>query len=258
MTTLAVNTPRDLVLGEIAEYPMIANDIIYEGAAVGLVKASGHARPLTSVDKFVGFADSNYDNTTAVTGGVAAAIACRVVSKGIVKLSVTGAVITDFGQPVYATDDDTFVFTPVGGQYIGRVWRFVSSGVVEVKFDAIHDVDPWAGRVREALSGSTKTLDVEDSGKVICCTVTTVITLPATAVFLDVILLNVGPYGTVQISASPNASDKIIGCDLATSDNNDLINTLATACRGDFVHLKNGHTDGALIHEIKGTWAIEG
>jgi hypothetical protein len=99
---------------------------------------------------------------------------------------------------------------------------------------------------------------VEDSGKVIACTVTTVITLPATAVFLDVILLNVGPFGTVQISASPNASDKIIGCDLATSDNNDLINTLATACRGDYVHLKNGHADGALIHGLKGTWAIEG
>jgi hypothetical protein len=256
MTTLAVNTPRDLVLGEIAEYPMIANDIIYEGAAVGLVKATGHARPLTSVDKFVGFADSNYDNT--VSPATAAAINCRVISKGIVKLSVTGAVITDYGQPVYATDDNAFVFTPVGGQYIGRVWGFVSAGVVEVKFDAIHDVDPWEGRVREALAASTKTLDVEDSGKVICCTVTTVITLPATAVFLDVVLLNVGPFGTVQISASPNSSDKIIGCDLATSDNNDLINTLATACRGDFVHLKNGHTDGALIHRLKGTWAIEG
>ena len=72
------------------------------------------------------------------------------------------------------------------------------------------------------------------------------------------VLLNVGPFGTVQISASPNASDKIVGPDLTTSDNNDLINTLATACRGDFVHLKNGHTDGAIVHGIKGTWAIEG
>jgi hypothetical protein len=32
-----------------------------------------------------------------------------------VQLAVTGAVITDVGQPVYATDDDTFVFSPVGG-----------------------------------------------------------------------------------------------------------------------------------------------
>ena len=254
MTTLAVDTPRVKVQGAIAEYPMIATDIIYEGAAVGLVNASGNARPLTSVDKFVGFAQTKCDNSA----GAAAALNVRVIEKGIAKLSVSGAVITDFGQPVYAKDDDTFVFTPVGGIYIGRVSRFVSAGVVEVKFDAINDADPWEGWVREALSAASKTLDLEDTGKVIACTVSTTITLPATAVGIDVVLLNVGPFGTVQVQASPNGSDKIVGPDVTTADNNDLINTLATACRGDFVHLKLGHTDGPIVHRIKGTWAKEG
>jgi hypothetical protein len=252
-TTLGVDTPRDKILGELNDIPMVATDIIYEGAAVGIVKASGNARPLTSVDKFAGFAQTQCDNST----GAAAAKNVKVISKGKVQLAITGAVITDVGLPVYATDDDTFVFTPVGAVYIGKVIRFVSAGIVEVQFDAVEDVDPWAEFVAEALSGATKTLDLEDSGKVICCTVTTVITLPATAVELFVALLCLGPYGTVQISASPGATDLIICPNLSLLDNKDLINTLATANRGDYVILKGGAVNGYIVHKIKGTWVSE-
>ena len=35
MTTLAANTPRPKELGNVNEIPVIASDIIYEGAAVG-------------------------------------------------------------------------------------------------------------------------------------------------------------------------------------------------------------------------------
>jgi hypothetical protein len=250
---LAADKGRIKVVGEINEIPMIAADIIYEGAAVGIVKASGHARPLTSVDAFAGFAEQQVDNSA----GAAAAKNIRVVSKGVVKLSVSGAVITDVGQPVYATDDDTFVFLPTGGVYIGRVRRFVSSGVVEVEFDAIRGNDPYAGTVWETLSAATKTLDLEDSGKTFFCTVTTVITLPATAVALDVTLVCMGAYGTVQISADPAAADKFVGPDLTGTDNKDYINTLATAQRGDFLKIKGGHADGYIIYGKKGTWAAE-
>ena len=56
MTTLAANKPRAYELGDQNDLPVIASDIIYEGAAVGIVKATGHARPLTSTDQFGGFA----------------------------------------------------------------------------------------------------------------------------------------------------------------------------------------------------------
>ena len=252
-TTLAVDTPRDKILGDLNDIPIVTTDIIYEGAAVGIVKASGHARPLTSVDKFAGFAQTQCDNSA----GAAAAKNVKVISRGKVQLAITGAVITDVGLPVYATDDDTFAFTPVGGVYIGKVIRFVSSGVVEVEFDAISGIDPWAGFLAEALAGATKTLDLEDSGKVICCTLTTVITLPGTAVELFVALLCMGPYGTVQISASPGATDLIICPDLSLIDNKDLINTLATANRGDYVILKGGAVNGYIVHKMKGTWVSE-
>lgn len=255
MTTLAVDTPRNEELGTINEIPVIASDIIYEGAAVGVVAATGHARPLTAADKFAGFAERKADNSA----GGAAAINVRVKKKGTAQLAITGAVITDIGQPVYATDDNTFSFSPAGGVFIGFVRRFVSSGQVVVEYDVDNYVNPWEGRVCEALAASTKTLDAEDTGKVICCSVTTVVTLPVTATALkNVTLLNVGPFGTVQISADPNADDKIMGPDIAGTNNKDLINTLATARRGDFVTLDAGHTDGYTVSAIRGTWATQG
>jgi hypothetical protein len=253
MTTLAADKRRDIILGGVNEFPVIIADIIYEGAAVGLVIASGHSRPLTSVDKFAGFAESKCDNST----GAAAAKNVRTVTKGTIQLSITGAVITDVGLPVYATDDDTFAFTPVGGVFVGFVRRFVSSGVVEVEFDSINYVNPWEGWKAEALSAATKTLDIEDTGKVICVTVDSVITLPATAVAIDVVLLNVGPYSTVQISADPNSDDQVQGPDIAGTVDKDLVNTKATARRGDFLQLKLGETNGPIVLRMRGTWATE-
>src|SRR5690242_77570 len=161
MTTLAVNKQRAFEGGNRNAYPVIASDIIYEGAAVGIVPASGHARPLAAGDRFGGFCEFQADNST----GAAAAINVQVVESGKIPLSVSGAVITDVGQPVYATDDDTFVFNPVGAVFVGFVHRFVSSGVVVVAFDALNYRDPYGDySVRETLSAN-KTLDAEDSGK---------------------------------------------------------------------------------------------
>lgn len=250
MTTLAVDTARDLIIGKLNDIPVIASDIIYEGAAVGIVTASGHARPLTSADKFAGFAQTKCDNSA----GSAAAKNVKVISSGKIQLSVSGAVITDVGQPVYATDDNAFGFTPVGGVYIGRVIRFVSSGVVEVQFDAIKGIDPWAGIVCEAVAGA-KTLDLEDSGKAFFVTATAAVTLPDTSVEFSYTIVNMGPFGTVEPSIIPATDDKIVGPNINLADNTTLTNTLATAQRGDFVKLQGGATNGPIIHAMKGTWA---
>jgi hypothetical protein len=253
MTTLAANQPREYFEGIISEIPVIAADIIYHGAAVGIVAASGHARPLTSADRFAGFAEKKADNAA----GAAAAIKVRVQRRGMIQLAVSGAVITDIGQPVYAADDNAFQFTPVGGVFVGFVKQYVSSGVVVVAYDADNFVDPWAGYVCEALGASTKTLDVQDEGKAFFVTVDSVITLPATAVAIRAALVCMGPFGTVQISADPVSDDKIMGPDIAGTNDKDLINTKATARRGDFVVLRGGHADGFFVDQIKGTWATE-
>lgn len=132
MTTLAANKPRAYEQGNRNDLLMIASDIIYEGAAVGIVAGSGHARPLAAGDKFAGFAVATADNSA----GVAAAKAVRVITEGLIQLPVTSVAITDIGKAVYASDDDTFVLTQSTNSYVGRVHRFVSSGVAIVAFDA--------------------------------------------------------------------------------------------------------------------------
>ena len=252
-TTLAANKPRTAETGDVNEFPVIASDIIYEGAAVGLVAATGHARPLTSVDKFAGFAEAKADNSA----GAAGAINVRVKKKGMAQLSVSGAVITDIGQPVYATDDDTFVFLPTGGVFVGFVHRFVSSGVVIVQYDVDNFVDPYAGKVAGTISVDT-TLAATYSGKVLFVdTDAKVITLPAVEGIGGIKIVNIGAFGTVAVKVTPNAVDMIEGPGITAADAKYLINTKATACRGDFIELEYGDANGWTITGMTGTWARE-
>lgn len=244
MTTLAADALRNFELGDINEYPVIASDIVYAGAAVGRVPASGHVRPLTSADNFVGFAELRCDNSA----GAAAARNVRVIASGKVQLSVSGAVITDVDQPVYATDDDTFTFNPVGGIFIGRVSRFVSSGVVIVQFNAGGMYDPYAAwPIRETLTG-IKTFDAQDCGKAFFCTDAAdgdALTLPAIADGLnDILIVAIGAYGSTQIKIDPAAADNIRAADLAAVDNKDLLLTKATQRRGDCARIWLGDADG--------------
>lgn len=132
MTTLAADKARDFVLGELQDLPVIASDIIYEGAAVG-ENGSGYFRPLAAADPFAGFAQSKADNSA----GAAGAINVRVKTRGRVILSVTGVTaVTDEGSTVYASDDDTFTLTSSGNTAIGKIVRYISGTTVEVYFEA--------------------------------------------------------------------------------------------------------------------------
>jgi hypothetical protein len=252
MTTLAANKPRAFELGERNMFPVIASDIIYEGAAVGIVAGTGHARPLVGGDGFGGFAVYKADNSA----GGAAAINVETVCRSEIELAVTGAVITDVRQPVYATDDDTFSFSPVAGTFIGFVKRFVSAGVVVVTFDAETYRDPWQEyAVRETISAD-KTLDIEDNGKLFWVdTDAKVVTMPAVATPVNCALVNGGSFGTVFLKISPVAADKIQGPDLPGTDNTALGNTKATARRGDYVVLGTGDANGPVVRSLRGIWA---
>lgn len=131
MTTLAIDRPRDFELGDQNDLPMIAADIIYEGAAVG-DNGSGYARPLAAGDPFRGFAVAQVDNSA----GAAGAKLVRVRHRGRTALTIAGVAITSVGGVVYASDDDTFTMTASTNSPIGTVVRFVGSGVGIVEFDA--------------------------------------------------------------------------------------------------------------------------
>lgn len=252
MTTLTVDTPRVREIGDRNEFAVIASDIIYEGAAVGLVIASGHARPLTSVDKFAGFAEDRADNSA----GAAAAINVRVIKKGKVLLPVTGAVITDVPLPVYASDDNAFSFIKTGGVFIGMFIRYTASGYGIVEFDAGVMVDPHEGLLAESTAADL-TLDAQDVGKVIFVTADAkTITLPAVEGIARVRIVNGGAYGTIGLTIAPNANDMIEARNQAVTDADTWANTKATANRGDYVDVEYGDGNGWGITKMRGTWAL--
>lgn len=258
MTTLAADLVRNQSLGDTGEFSVIASDIIYLGAAVGLVDASGHARPLVGGDVFAGFAQERCDNSA----GAAAAKRIRTNLKGSVELSVSGAVITDVGQPVYAQDDNAYSFNPVSGTFIGFVERFVSSGVVVVRYDAFGFKDPWGAYSKRETLAATKTFDAEDNGKLFCVTAAgdaDVLTFPAIAAGLsDIVILAVDAFGTTAVTLDLDASDLWLGPDIAAAsgDGKQLVLTKATQRRGDFITVNGPEADGYMVR-LHGTWARE-
>ena len=132
---LAADTPRAYEVGDVNELPVKAATKIYEGAAVG-DDAAGYARGLVASDPFRGFAERQADNSA----GAAGAKNVRVKTKGKVQLAVTNLAITDVGKDVFASDDGTFVLTQSTNTRIGTVYRYVSSGVGIVEFNAAEGV----------------------------------------------------------------------------------------------------------------------
>ncbi len=147
MTTLAKDKLRVYELGDIAEHPAIASDIVYDGAAVG-IDSSGNARPLASGDEFAGFCIAKIDNSAGAAGDKRV----RVKAYGLIELDVTGADATKVGEPVYATDDDTFTLTKATDAVrIGYVHRHVSSTKVIVAFRA----SKLQGSIADPSGGAT-------------------------------------------------------------------------------------------------------
>lgn len=155
MTTLAKDAPRVYVEGQLYTLPVIANDIIYQGAAVG-DNASGYARPLVAGDPFRGFAELQADNL----GGNAGDVGVTLRRAGRIELAIGSLAITDVGKDVFASDDDTFTLTQGSNTRIGYVAAFVSSGVGVVEFNANNAViteltDSTTGTASDTLAAIT-------------------------------------------------------------------------------------------------------
>lgn len=84
-----------------------------------------------------------------------------------------------------------------------------------------------------------------------------VITLPATVAGATFEFVNAGNDGVVGFALSPAAADQIQGVGLTAADNKDLINTKATAKKGDLVQIVGDGTNGWIVQVLHGTWARE-
>ncbi len=249
MTTLAADLPMHMMKGGIGSIPIIASDIVYEGQMIG-DNGAGYGRPFTDGDKFVGHCLSSVTNAVATAG-----LKDIKIRTGRYRLIVllTG-VITDVGQPVYASDDSVYTFSGVYS-YVGVITRYVDATHMEVEFRP-GEQDEWGSRVR-TVKTNDHTTTVADVGTVVYLSVDTkTITLLAVVAGHDFIIVNQAPFGTAEIDVDPDGSDLFIGGAgvSAGTDGYALINTQATQQRNDYLHVKYGGSTGWSIMGIRGTW----
>lgn len=107
-----------------AQHPVAVSTKIYQGALVGIVAASGHARGLVAGDKFIGVASEQADNSA----GAAAALNVRLRKGCTIRKAVTGASgAGDVGKLVYASDDTTLTLTSTNNSLVGVIDEHISS-----------------------------------------------------------------------------------------------------------------------------------
>jgi hypothetical protein len=111
-------------------HPVAASAEIFKGSAVSF--NAGYARKLTAGDVFAGFAEQHINNSSGAAGD----LWVPVRKSGVIQAAITGAAVTDINKAVYMSDENTFT-TSSGGSavLIGRIIRFVSTGVVMVEFN---------------------------------------------------------------------------------------------------------------------------
>lgn len=112
------------------EFGVLDNVVIYRGSAVG--SSGGYARQLVAADVFLGFAEQTVDNT--VTGHASGFKKVPVRREGYVQAAITSAAVTDINKAVYMSDGAVFTLTAGSNTLIGRVHRWVSTGIVIVYF----------------------------------------------------------------------------------------------------------------------------
>ena len=132
---MALTANRDVdhyIDQELRSLQVAASKHIYKGALVGL-SSGGYAQPLTAGDLFVGIAYEEIDNTNGGDGDVSV----RLYTLGDFGHSLSGAAVSNIGDAVYASADDTLTFTSASNSYVGRAVDVPSSGEIILRLDAL-------------------------------------------------------------------------------------------------------------------------
>lgn len=111
----------------LASYPVKTATTIYKGALVA-VDATGYVVPAVGTAKrVVGVA---YE--TVVNPGASGALSIRVNRQGTYQFVAAGMAITNIGDKVYVTDDNTVQTSPTSTILVGEITEFLSATSVRV------------------------------------------------------------------------------------------------------------------------------
>ena len=120
---------------ELIDMPVDDNVDIFKGSFVGVNASTGYARPLVAGDAFLGVAYSQADNTGA--SHAAAAILVRIHQPLDIVHYLSGAVATDVGKVIYASDDGTLTLSASGNSRVGRIVALEGANLVRVRCQPI-------------------------------------------------------------------------------------------------------------------------
>jgi hypothetical protein len=95
------------------------------------IRSSGYVGPLAAGEQFAGVAYEAVDATGAAKG----AKKVRAYQRGSFEHALSGAAITDIGDAVYASADDTITKTSTSNTFIGKITGFPAAGKVIVDID---------------------------------------------------------------------------------------------------------------------------
>lgn len=135
---MALTANRDVdhyVDQELRSYAVAASGVLYKGGFVGL-NGSGYAQPLTAGNQCVGIAYEQADNT----GGANGDIDVRVFTQGDFLHTLTGALVTNIGDAVYASADDTLTFTATANSLVGVCVDVPEANKIILRLDPHHTV----------------------------------------------------------------------------------------------------------------------
>jgi len=133
MTALAADRDTAYQVGDEIALPVAASEVIYLGGLVCL-NTSGYAVAAANTAGllFMGVAAEQADNSAGSNGDVSV----RVMRKGIHQFVAAGLAITDVGQPVYVTDDQTVSMSP-GSVRCGKLAKFSTATVAHVDIEDV-------------------------------------------------------------------------------------------------------------------------
>lgn len=133
MVALTANIDREEKEGKLLAYPVVASDIVYQGALVK-IDAAGYLAPASAeaTAMFAGVAYEKVDNADGAAGDKV----CRVENKGAFLMVGAGFNQASVGKKVYTSDDNTVSLVQgANEQFVGVVVEFISATSIRVSID---------------------------------------------------------------------------------------------------------------------------